>query len=257
MTTLLIGAFVGEIGWEVVTWVPYCRFMSKRFDKTVVVCKPGHEYLYADFCTSFELFDKKGKPDRWLLNGKQVKMPAEIIAKYPDAKIKTPNEARCNAKDKRAFIKYGTKKDECAYDLVIHARACAKYDQGHWNWPVQRYEMLLARIKPVKVCCIGTNAFYVPGTDNNMNIPLSDVCDILASSKLCIGTSSGAMHLASLCGCSHVVFSSNKWQKSIGGTNKDRYEKIWNPLNTPVKVIDGKSWCPPVDTVVEAVKEFI
>jgi hypothetical protein len=257
MKTLLVGHDSIEFGWALMTWIPYCRFMSKRYEKTIVVCKPGHEYLYADFCSTFVPFEKHGRPDRWLLNEKPVKMPAEVIAKYPAAAMKTPNEARCNARHKRTFVKYGTQKDDCAYDLVIHARACTKYDQSHWNYPVHWYEKALSEVKPKRVCCIGTNAFYVPGTENKMNIPLSEVCDILASSKLCIGTSSGTMHLASLCGCPHVVFTIDKWQKSIDGTNKNRYEFIWNPLDTPVKVLDGKSWCPPVDRVVEAVRGFM
>lgn len=255
MKTLVAGAWLGELGWEVSTWIPAIRRHSRKFDKTVIVCRKGHDDLY-EFADQVFYYDKKGLPDRWLLNGKKVKMPNAIKRAYPDAKIVEPTRKVC-MDWKREYFKYGEKQDDCAYDFVIHARACTKYNQRSWNWPKPRYRKVLEALKLQRVCCIGTEAHHIEGTEDKRNIPLKEVCDILASSKVCVGTSSGIMHLASMCGCPHVVFTWDKWQKSINGTNKDRYIKIWNPLHTKVKVLQGKIWHPPVEKVVKAVEKFL
>ena len=255
MRTLLAGGFVSELGWEVATWVPAIRRYSRKFDNTVIVCRTGYEYLYGDIADVIINYDKKGLPDRWLLNGKKVKMPKKIKEKYKNATVITPRKSVC-MEWKRKYVKYGEKRDECTYDLVIHARACTKYGQRSWNYHPRRYEKILKRLNLNRVCCVGTQAHYIAGTEDLRNIPLKKLCDILASSRLCIGTSSGLMHLASMCGCPHIVFTWDKWQKSINGTNKDRYKKIWNPFKTPCKVLDQHNWQPPVGVVVKAIDKL-
>ena len=258
MKTLVAGPFLAEFGWHVSTFIPAIRCYSRRFDKTVIVCKKEHEYLYEDFANDGFVTHggKKGLPDRWLLNGKKVKMPNVIIRAYPNAKIVEPTRKVC-MDWKREYFKYGEKRDDCAYDLVIHARACTKYGQRSWNYPKPRYGKVLEALKLNKVCCIGTQAHYIEGTDDKRNIPLSGLCDILASSKVLLSPSSGPAHLASSCGCPHVIMTSNVWQKQIKGTNKDRYKRIWNAFNTPCKVLDKHNWQPPVDLVVKAVGKFL
>ena len=86
---------------------------------------------------------------------------------------------------------------------------------------------------------------------------MEDLCDVLRSSEVCIGVSSGPMHLASLCLCKHVVWTDLKHQKAINGTNKDRYKTIWNPFQTKVKVIDKYGWLPPVDEIYKAVRKML
>jgi hypothetical protein len=43
-----------------------------------------------------------------------------------------------------------------------------------------------------------------------------------------------------------------------GKGNKERYEKLWNPFNTPVKVYSHHgSWDAPVDVIYNMTKEFL
>jgi ADP-heptose:LPS heptosyltransferase len=132
-----------------------------------------------------------------------------------------------------------------------------KFHQRNWNWPKPRYRKVLEQLKPKRVCSIGTKAHWIEGTEDKRGIPMQELCDILASSKVLLTPSSGPGHLAHLCGCPHVIMTSNKHQPSIGGTNKDRYLKIWAPFKTPCKVLDGHNWQPPVEKVVKALRGFL
>lgn len=255
MRQLLAGPWCGEWGWEIAIWVPMIRHYAPNFEETIIVCRKGHEYLYRDFADIFENYDQEGKPDRWLIDGNKVIMPKKIRDKYPLAELRRPRKRKCK-EWKRKYIKYGTAKDNLKYDLVIHARSATKYGQNKWNWAQVNYENVLNQLGNVRVCCIGTEAHYIPGTDDRRGIELEQLCDIFASSRCMLSPSSGPAHLASLCGCQHVIMTDNKYQKAIGGTNKRRYERFWSPFKTRCIVLDNHNWQPPVDVVVKAIKEI-
>jgi ADP-heptose:LPS heptosyltransferase len=158
---------------------------------------------------------------------------------------------------KREYIKYGIKSEENGYDLVIHARAETKYGQRSWNWPKARYEKVIEKLQVKRVCSIGTRAHYIEGTEDLRSLSIGKICNILASSKVLLTPSSGPGHLASLCGCPHVIMTDNSWQKSINGTNRDRYKRIWNPFETACKVLDKHNWQPPVKVVLKALEKFL
>ena len=56
-STLLAGPWVGEFGWELFCWQGIVRSISKDFDKTIVIGRPGHGTIYEDFCDDFIEFD--------------------------------------------------------------------------------------------------------------------------------------------------------------------------------------------------------
>lgn len=256
MSVLLAGPWYGEFGWELMTWVPAIRKRSRKFDNTVIACQEGHDYLYRDFAGSFIHCNRKGLPDRWLLNGKKYKISTTIRNLFQEAYLITPRKSVCYEWE-RDYIKYGLKSEDYEYDLVIHARACTKYGQEAWNWPVKNYEKLVKLLGLKKICSVGTTAHYIKGTEDLRNISLSRLCNILTSSKAFLSPSSGPGHLASLCGCSHVIMTGSKWQKSIGGKNRDRYKRIWNPFKTECKVLDHHNWQPPVRVVAKALESFL
>ena len=263
MKAILAGHDVIEFGWCVATWIPAVRHKARKYEQVVIVCKPSHRYLYQDFATDFINFDKKGRTGLygWYFRDKQIKMPLRFKTAHPDSKTYVPSKYMCT-KAKRKYFKYGTFDEVLKYDIVIHARSEAKFGRGNRNWSPARYGRLLKKLrldKELSVCSIGTfaGAYHIKGTEDKRDIEMEELCNLLASSRLCIGVSSGPMHLASLCGCPHVVWTDNKYQKSIKGTNRDRYGTKWNPFNTEVQVIDNEGWTPRVDTVYEVVKGMV
>lgn len=258
--TLLAGPWGGEFGWEIMTWIPALRHKAQRYKNSIVVCREEMAPLY-DFAQAYIPYTKTGKTDRWLLNGKKVKIKKEIIERYNGATILQPSKSVCYNSPK-LYKAYGNYTESCGleretgYDIVIHARAMTKYGQQKLNWPVEKYTELLNQITPKRAMSMGTKsgAHWIPDTIDGRDIPIEALCVILANSKVCVGTSSGPMHLASLCKCPHVVMTGNEKLKSLHyHNNRWRYEKWWNPFGTPVEVVDKHGWKPPVKAVVKAI----
>ena len=263
MNKLLAGHDTIEAGWNWATWIPAVRQEAEKFDKVVIVCKKSNRYLYEDFADEFEDFDKDGQVGLygWSFRGKHVKLPSKITKKHEDAFVISPNQNWCT-KMPRKYFKYGKFNEKLKYDLVIHARSEVKFGRKNRNWSVGRYTKLLRElrnIKDISVCSIGTKkgAHHIPGTEDKRGVDLRELCNIMASSKLSLGVSSGPMHLALLCGCPALSWSDDKIQKAIGGTNKERYTTAWNPFGTRVKFIDKHGWKPKVETVLKHARELL
>jgi len=252
MSVLLAGPWNAEFGWELMTWIPAIRHLSQKYDKTVIVCREGHEYLYQDFADDFEIHTRRGRGDRWLYEGKLQRMPKRLLKKYKGAKIITPTPSIC-MKAGRKFFQYGTPR-RTGYDILIHARSETKYGQQRFNWPVQNYVKVLEKLGNPKAASIGTKAYHIPGTKDLRGIDMAALCDYMAASRILIGPSSGAMHLGALCNCPLLVWTGREKQKIIKTTNAGRYKKLWNPFGTPVTVLDQEGWRPSVHLVVKALK---
>lgn len=256
---LLVGPWLGEFGWELMVWVPHVRTLP---GEKIVVCQLGHDFLYKDFCKVFEFYDTHTPGDMWYpkrFPTLKPHMPKELKVKYPEYKIYTPGKTSCLSTS-RLYAPYGNYSKKKRYDIVIHARAESKYGQSLRNWPVRKYEKLLKNLrrdKDLSVCSIGTKAYHIPGTEDKRFCMLSELADILTSSKVTVGPSSGPMHFASLCHCPHVVITSNKHEKGVRSTNRKRYKSGWNPFDTACVILDRHNWQPPVSEVERAVRKFI
>lgn len=254
-----------EFGWLVARWIPAVRHKAQSYDKTVIVCKNGYQDLY-EFADEFILYDKDGKSDRWLLDRKVVKLPAKAKQYYPKiTKHWLADEEHCLRRPLK-YHKYGKYDDRLErspkYDLLIHARACAKYGQKKLNWHPQKYEKLISMLglHNIRVASVGSkkNAHFIPNTIDVRDVPLGILTCIMANARCIVGTSSGPMHLASLCGCPHVVLTGASKLKILRGhTNRYRYEKLWNPFKTKCTIIDKYGWHPPVEAVYKAVRDFV
>ena len=260
MKLLLAGNDSIEFGWMVSCWIPAVRKHSRSFDKTVIVCRTGHEYLYEDFADEFVNHDPPGNSDRWLLNGRRPKIPQKILAAYPTATVCEPCEKNCT-RWPREYFKYGYGQTDEKYDIVIHARAMTKYHQGDWNYPLEWYTKIIKElgVDSWKCASIGspTGAHHVPRTNDLRGESLERVCRALANSKVLVGSSSGPMHLGSLCGCPHVVITDRSYQEAIKATNRKRYTSLWNPFGTECVVLDRHNWKTPPHKVAKAIGEYL
>ena len=255
---LVMGAGI-EFGWLVARFIPRARRYSTKFTETVVVCEKGMEYLFSDFSSKFEYVKMPGRSERWLYEAKEPKVPSKIKSRHKDAYCFIPNRKTCMAGN-RDFLLYKPEIEKGAYwDIIIHARGESKYHSGNRNWPGKHWDDFVKNFPHLNIACIGslTGSRHIPGTTDMRGIESRGLCNLIANAKVVVGPSSGPMHLASFCGTSHVVWTDSKTQKVIKGTNRKRYEKLWNPLGTPVAVIDKYGWRPPVKVVVETVKKIL
>lgn len=257
MKRLVVGPWLGEFGWELMSWQGFIRKAAAGYDEVVVSTYTGNEALYSDFCKKFIPHNVIGDRDCWWAKNYDVRSHDAIkhlLLKdggdllRPTAKIPVQHQS---------FVKYGvaTRAKE-KVDVLIHARAKQGRNPQH-SWPRAQWVALHDKLRDAGLtsAAIGTEAHCPPDMIDRRNIPLQDLMDLLAASTMVVGPSSGTMHLASLCGTPHVVWTDKKVWASIGTTNRERYEKLWNPLKTACLVLDQFEWSPHPDAVMEAIQE--
>lgn len=257
MKILAAGPWVGEFGWELFEWQGFIRHKSKDYDKVAVSSRPGHEILYKDFCDKFIPFSSNISSCCGWTNYLNELVP-NPFQNLKNVDIIKPGKY---LEGKQKFVSYGEPQKELEYDIVVHARyvevfgACTdkkKSDKEFRNWSIDNWSKLINFFlkRGFRICSIGQEgaAKHIPGTDNRLGIDLSDLSDILASSKLCIGPSSGPMHFASLCKCPHYVWTSSR--------NIEKYKETWNPLQTPVYLHIIENWKPRVRTIRNEIEEI-
>ena len=284
MKRLYAGPFCGELGWELFCWQGYLRKVSKKYDEAFVACRQGNEALYADFATKvFPQFIECEECDMWDCKGYKTPGFAQIfdraqggnrwiepkkpVLRY-DHQHKLDKEPLFAKFKEQEFVKLG-EKSEPRYDIVIHARAKnnkvnAGMDSQYRNWAPSEWEQLvnllrtsrLLDLRDVKIAWIGTKkgAHYIDSAGDDLRgIPLAELANVLANSKMIVGPSSGPIHLAALCGCPQITWYGEPYDVK----NHARFEKDWNPFNTPVKVMRYEKWNPAVNTIADEIKRLV
>jgi len=270
MRVMAAGPFVGEFGYELFDWQGYLRAIAPTFDRVIISTRPGHEALYSDFCQEFRPY---WSPIPACVGRKNFRTSLpEVVAKdvFDDLKdprfVKLPGGQQFKNTAPK-YIRYGVAVPALKYDVVLHARSikiAVKNKLGlsatmrglkeARNWLPEYWVELVGMLPGLRICSIGAidGALYVPGTDNLLGLPLRELVNVLASSTVTVGPSSGAMHLATLCGCPQVVWFD---QDAAAGPAKlvPRYTRDWNPFGTYVEVISD-TWKPEPKRVAEAVK---
>jgi hypothetical protein len=265
INTLFAGPWVGEFGWELFCWQGMLRsFVKKRgINKVIIGCRTGHEYLYKDFaddfvnvdptavtdcqrCTSYTYNDlhkqyTDGVGDRWV----------NPFLQY-DKLIRCTNGSQMPFLPNCEYIKYGDPTVvPKSYDVLIHARGTDKYGTDFRNWPEFKWNDLV-KYTGLSFASIGSEqgAYHIDNTDDLRGVSLEQLCGYMSASTMVLGPSSGPMHLASLCGTPHFVWSGDR-------PNVERYEKYWNPLKTKVKILDHvHGWDPPLLTILKEMEKF-
>ena len=242
---LIATPWIGEFGWELMRWQGYLRHLSKSYDTTVVLGAVDF-YLYRDFAQR----KITGIPDMETIR--------DTIIDYVH-----PSNTLCRGHIEQDFIKLGKPLRWSQKRIVIHARKDKREVLGDRNWPRERWDelvgLILNRFSDVSIYTIGTyeSAMDLNGVTDIRGSNLEITADLLASSGLCLGPSSGSMHFASLCGCPQIVWTdTGTWRVGdVKATNRQRYETLWNPFKTPAYVIDNEGWQPSVEIVFRKIKE--
>ena len=212
---ILFPEWHGEFGWEICTWIPYLRFRSQFYDQVYTSSFKGMKPLYQDFS---EFKEHKG---------------INRSLDYPK---------RYRLRDEAIYLKYG--KPNKKYDVLIHARGIKRKS----NINYQRFDEVINELKNLNVAIIGTSMdqkiknidnknFNKKNFDDLRDINLKLLMNYLSGSKVCIGISSGVMHLASFCGCPHLVWSYDHTKTYYWESLEKRYKETWNPFQTKCEYI--------------------
>jgi len=260
---LVAGPFLGEFGWELMQWQGYIRQLSKFYKYTIVYGRASSEYFYKDFVNEFRVMDEASwDTDAYLLKNfnynewaKQFQNQDIVIA-----------DNRCKGLQglmQQDFIRFGKKKKINEFDLIIHARNIPTINGNEKkairNWPISSWDNLCKSLPHLKIAAVGIKELsYAPiGVKDLRGIATNELCSVLASSKCCVGPSSGLIHLASLCKTPHLVWTSeHNGSKRFGGVNF-RYQRSWNPLSTKVKIINKEGDQPSYKYVQKEILEFL
>jgi ADP-heptose:LPS heptosyltransferase len=245
---LLAGPWVGEFGWELFCWQGHIRRLSKDFDKTIIIGREGNDFLYSDFCDEYVVFNPESfKTDMWMCHG--AKSHKHLINSIKHTKYFSGNfnigmlYSIDGVRDlnglffKQSFHKYQTTTTMDGYDVILHGRN--KSTGSDRNWSKEQWDILAKKLldEGLNICCIGNSeAFHMDGTTDLRGITLEDLTGVMNKSKIIVGPSSGPMHMASLCGLKHLVWSTEY--------NRIRYERDWNPFNTEVIFHSDGEWNP-------------
>lgn len=258
---LVAGPWVGEFGWELMSWQGLVRRLAVGYDEVIVSAPARHEPYYADFFTQYLPHSIKGKPDCWYVHD----LPPELRQLNEELRCLGGQWVKPSGYypiDKQKFIKFGDASRAVAagakYDVVLHARG-EMPRRAEASWPLICWNDLVEALckAGLRVAAIGTTSWCPEGADDKRGMPEDELMDMLSACTLALGPSSGPMHLASLCGTPHIVWTDSRYFERIRATNRTRYERIWNPLNTPVKILDQEGWRPRVATVLSAVQEGV
>lgn len=256
---LFAGPWVGEFGWELMNWQGYIRALRPFFETITVCANASSAALYTDCCDTFIPHSIKGQSNAHVVfdiqNPEELRRILSLIP--PEARHLRP--LRYIPAAHQTFIRYG---DPHAFkesaDILIHARGNPRVSSR--NWPVEKWRDLVAAFKErdLKVGAIGLSGstLDVPGVKDYRDISLRETMDRLAGARCALGPSSGPMHLASLCGTPHLVWTD---QRTYGmrKTSREKYERWWNPLGTNVRVMDAFGFDPPVEDVLSRMLDFI
>lgn len=270
---LIAGPWVGEFGWELFCWHAYVRALSKYFDKTIIISSKHSQFLYIDFCDKFIGFDpeqgsykdsyyKVGfKENSQLLNEllkeEEYSRENQKITLFKPRRIGDPPRTHYSQSFdfgpysiKPEYIKFGKKSKE-SNNIIIHARNRSLRPQD--NWSEKKWKKLVDKLIKTgyNIVSIGLikEAMHIEGSQDMRECNQDELLDLLASAKCIFGPSSGAMHLASLCGCPQIVWTTNY--------NFDRYTKNWNPHRARVLFLSEYGWQPEPEYVYKGFKEFI
>ena len=271
---LIAGPWVGEFGWELFCWHAYVRAMSRNFDRTVIISSKHSEFLYKDFCDKFIAFDpdvgdykdsyyKVGfsdTPEMWnhWLGESLYDKNVHNLTIFKPRRIGYPPRTHFSQtfkfgkyQIKPEYLKLGKKKKKDKKTIILHARARNLRPED--NWSEKKWKILVDKIDKLcyNVICVGLKkeSHHIKGTIDLRECSQNKLINLLSSSTCILGPSSGAMHLASLCGCPQVVWTTNY--------NLDRYIKNWNPFDTPVVFLSEYGWQPDPEYVFKKMMEFI
>jgi ADP-heptose:LPS heptosyltransferase len=259
---LLAGPWSGEFGWELFCWQGHIRWLSKQFDKTIIITRKGNEFLYEDFADDiFNVNAPSSQANMWLGKPNQKQL-LQVLGNVRHTVHLKPtnigfnpipnNDFRASDRflNQQTFVKYKSDTLDKSFDVILHPRN--KEVGNIRNWTKEKFQKLVDLMVSdgLSVATIGTDeAFELNNVTDYRNIPIEDTVSLMNRTKLVVGQSSGPIHLASLCGTPHFVWSDE--------SNRKRYKVYWNPHKTECHFYNNGGWNPKVNEMYDEIKRIL
>ena len=218
---LFVGPYKNEFGHELFSFQGRVRALAEDYEEVTVCSNPAMEYLYQDFAGNF------------ISNNESVD-----LTRYHDYDILNQKEFEVSSgkgllKGRQVFTEYGQPCGE-SYDVIFHARTkkvgmCPNVPVGVWDCV---FEGLRSEYK---IAFMGTSeeAYCPDGARDLRGTALSDLANIIHSSILVVGYSSGPIHFASLCKTPHLTWGGHRVRTFF------RYAHNWNPFKTSCYIFEN------------------
>lgn len=259
MKTALVYPCPGELGWLACNFVPHVRQVvdTERPQRAIVHVRASYEALY-EFATDIETFDYHAdctegnafvlsRPDAYKTYKAHVarcEAVAEslrasgdvVVVRLPASKYRYHRfKDRC-----KLFVplKAMPIRDDLVGAVVFHVRWLTRSPQKNTRPEMLTVAAEWAHKTRVPLVVVGRfdksggAQFVLRDVVNFTNsTTVGELIALIANAALVVGSSSGPMHLAALARTPHVVWG--------GGRNDvvERYQKKWNPFDTPVRVL--------------------
>lgn len=248
-TGLFVGPWIGELGHEIM-FVGLARAAAEHCEYVVACSRSSSAPLYADFASEFVPHGIECE-GMIAVATRDSHVHPDTVARYVPAGMRRMAGREYVGHGSARWVRYGRACPQHEGAVVIHARSRPHVPER--NWPQRNWNRLARRVRgrgvAERLTCIGLkkHALLVEGCRDMRDAPLDAQMDVLASAAFAIGPSSGPMHLASHCGCPHVVWCGGaKFERE---KTRARYVSDWNPFDTPAHAHLYGSWQPSLETV--------
>jgi len=268
MHKCLAGPFIGEFGWELFCWQGFLRKRRPDYDAMTVICRRGHQILYQDFADEIIEVDIPGDN----VNMWKGSINVEPIISYYKQLGNFTNFISFDTYQTRwwiepnhialqKFISYGHR-STVGFDILMHVRSAFHCRTAFRNWKQESAKAYVdwAIAQGMSVACVGRSqtSLHIVGTTDMRDLPLDHLVDIMASSRVIIGSQSGPHHLACLCRLPVIA-----WQTK--SEHVERLSIYWNPfkIRTCTNSADisywkeRKHWQPSLEWMQEATVESL
>jgi hypothetical protein len=270
--TLIVAPYVGEFGWELMNWQGRVRWLAANgaYQWVVICAETDRRPLYVQpeskgqvvFCpvprvaapghrNEDHRVDDEGRaidPDRlrWIVKTQALEACRRLEVRAGDAELLMPDYGSTiwpTTPSHQLFVSLRVRQSS-TIDVVLVPRLRRLGLER--NRPMSWWEEAAERLRS----CGLSVEMYRPRLDEAVRQ--------LSRARLAVGASTGGLHLASLCGCPHYVWGSGaeaRWT-SLGITNRQRYETVWNPLGTACRY-DECGWQPAMGYVVDQTRRAL
>lgn len=277
---LVVGPFLGELGWEIISWQPMVRslFMQGRHERCIVFGKPGRSLLYpfAEYIDVPDLPKYEEECLLWSSIDQQRKAELDAIGSQCLAKGKelTKGSAgwfwydrlngvfnQLNYMQGRPDVLYGDGSAPVDWErgklhvvLCVRDRELSSFRNYHYaDWYTLADSLVKDGHQVVVIGMVRGDDWEMPDgvTDLTNRTTINDCVNLFQGADVAVGANTGIIHLACRCGTAHVSWGQQPQDNGIDKVRQRLAETNWT--GAFYHGIHDQGWSPPPRLVQDEV----